>query len=123
MTDAVRAKPLPVVFACSCGRSNGRLANHLAVTLDEQGEAEMASIAAVGGKRPDIVGKARSRFPVVVIDGCHLYCARYCLASQGLQPTTHVVLTDLGIANRERAGFTPAEGLVAMTAIACRLAA
>ncbi len=117
MTGTVLAKPLPVLFACSCGTSAGRLANHVAQTLDERGEAEMVPIAALAGKRPDAVSKAVSRFPVVAIDGCHLYCARYCLASQGLQPTLHVVLSDMGIAKRERAQFLPAEAVIALEGI------
>jgi uncharacterized metal-binding protein len=115
--DTVAAKPLPVLFACSCGSSAGRLANHVATTLDERGDAEMAAIAAVGGKRPDVLSKATWRFPVVVIDGCPKVCARYCLAQQGLQPTLHVVLSDLGIAQRERADFSAAEAREALAGV------
>ena len=105
----VEAKPLPVLFACACGTSAGRLANHVATVLDERGAAEMAPIAAIGGKRPDVVSKALWRYPVVVIDGCQRSCARYCLMQQGLQPTVHFVLTDLGIAQRDRTNFAPGE--------------
>lgn len=105
----MEAKPLPVLFACSCGASAGRLANYVAATLDREGAAEMAPIAAVGGDLPHVVTKATWRFPVVVIDGCHQTCARLCLEKHGIRPARHFVLANLGIASRERADFDPSE--------------
>jgi uncharacterized metal-binding protein len=114
-------RPLPVVFACSCGASAGRLANHVAATLDRDGEAEMAPIAAVGGDLPHVLTKATWRYPVVAIDGCHMSCARLCLERHGIKPARHLVLARFGVEKRERAEFTPAEAAAALRAIRAEL--
>ena len=42
-------KEKPLVYSCSGCSSATQMANHIAVKLDRQGEAEMSCIAGVGG--------------------------------------------------------------------------
>jgi uncharacterized metal-binding protein len=111
------AKPLPVLYACSCPAGAGLLANHVAVTLDREGLAEMAPIAAIGAGEPQALGKAKSRFPVVALDGCPLACARKCLEKNGIRPARAYVLSAFGVEKRDRQGFTPSEEAAALAAV------
>lgn len=104
------ARMLPVVYACSGCSSAGLLADHVARSLDHEGLAEMGSIAGIGADDPQQLTKAKSRFPVIVIDGCVNGCARRCLARHGIEPAQHFVLSRFGIAKRSNtAGLDPAE--------------
>lgn len=91
----------PMVYSCSGCSSAAQLANNVAVRLDRNGEAEMSCIAGVGGGVRSLVNKARRAVAagrrVVVLDGCHLQCAKHCLANQGIEPDTHVLLHELGV--------------------------
>ncbi|MRV71813.1 zinc-binding protein [Duganella sp. FT92W] len=89
--------PLPLVYSCSGCSSAAQTANAAALQLDRYGVAEMSCIAGVGGGVPPLVRLARSGRTIVAIDGCALACARACLARQGVEPTHHVLLPDLGI--------------------------
>jgi uncharacterized metal-binding protein len=103
------ARPLPLVYCCSGSSSAGQLANHVAHALDRQGIAEMASIAGVGAHDPQHLGKAKSRFPLIVIDGCPNACARRCLARHAIEPERHYVLSTFGATKRIRAEFSARE--------------
>jgi uncharacterized metal-binding protein len=98
--SAQRVKPLPVVYACSGCSSAGELPDHVARRLDVAGIAEMGSIAGIGAAEPQQLSKARSRFPVIAIDGCSNACARACLVRRGVEPAAHYVLSRFGIAKR-----------------------
>lgn len=91
----------PLVYSCSGCSSAAQLANNVAVRLDRNGEAEMSCIAGVGGGVKSLVNKAKraakSGRPIVVLDGCHLKCARHCLENQGIAPDRHVLLHELGV--------------------------
>lgn len=60
----------------------------------------MSCIAGVGGNIPSIVSKATSGRNIIVIDGCHLACARACLANHDVIPDEHLVLTEYGYKKR-----------------------
>jgi uncharacterized metal-binding protein len=111
-------KVMPVLYACSGCSSAGQLASHVAHALDRQGLAEMSSIAGIGADDPQAVGKARSRFPIIAIDGCPMACARRCLARHGVEPARHYVLSSYGVAKRARADFTAEEAHFVLQAIA-----
>ena len=108
MRDAV-ARVLSVVYTCSGCSSAGQLANHVAVSLDRRGLAEMASIAGIGASDAQQLTRARSRFPIVAIDGCSNACARRCLERNGIVPARHHTLTDYGVIKRSREDFTAEE--------------
>lgn len=104
-----RVKSVPLVYSCSGCSSAAQLANHLAIRLDRLGVAEMSCIAGVGGDVASLVRVARSGRPIVALDGCPLHCVRGCLARHGIEPTTHVTLTELGVTKRQHMDFDPAQ--------------
>ena len=83
------------------------MANHLAIRLDRDNQAEMSCIAGVGGGVPGLVKTARSGRKILALDGCVLACARACLAREGITPDEHVVLGDHGVKKRKHADFEP----------------
>ena len=121
MTGKVLARPLPVLFACSCGTSAGRLAPRVAAALDRAGKAEAAAAAEVEAGMAQALTKARERFPVIALDGCERACARRGLERRGVTPFAHYLLSTFGIASREGGNFTPAEEKAALAAIAAGL--
>lgn len=92
---------LPLVYSCSGCSSAAQLANDVAVRLDRAGLAEMSCIAGVGGGVQSLVNKAKraagSGRRIVVLDGCHLQCARHCLDREGIRPDLHFRLNEFGI--------------------------
>ena len=56
-----------------------------------------ACLAGVGGHVEGIVAKTKSAGCTVAIDGCDVDCVRKTLEAAGIEPTIHVVATDLGI--------------------------
>ena len=109
MSDA--AAPLALVYACSGCSSAAQLANHLAVRLDRNGEAEMSCIAGVGGGVKPLVRIAqratRDGRPILAIDGCALGCVKHALAQVGAQPTRYVQLAESGVRKLAHADFDP----------------
>lgn len=105
--------PATLVYACSGCSSAAQLANHLAVRLDRNGEAEMSCIAGVGGDVKSLVRVAReaaaSGRPILAIDGCPLACVKSTLARHGIQPTRHLQLARHGIRKLQHADFDPAQ--------------
>lgn len=102
-------KSLPLVYSCSGCSSAAQMANHLAVQLDRRGIAEMSCIAGVGGNVRPLVRVAQSGRPILALDGCVLQCVKNSLAQHGVEPTTHVLLHELGVKKRYRTDFDPAE--------------
>lgn len=98
---------LPLVYSCSGCSSAAQLANDVAIRLDRAGIAEMSCIAGVGGGVKSLANKAkraaRSGRQIVVLDGCHLQCARHCLDNQDVQPDVHVRFNELGIKKKYHA--------------------
>lgn len=81
------------------------MANHFAVRLDRDGLADMSCIAGVGGGALGLVNTARSGRPILGLDGCGLACVKACLYRAGVEPTTHVLLNELGVVKRAHADF------------------
>jgi uncharacterized metal-binding protein len=77
----------------------------------------MGSIAGVGAADPQQLSKAKSRFPVIAIDGCANSCAARCLERHGIEPAHRYVLASFGVGKRSRAGFLPEEAQAALQAI------
>lgn len=97
----MKDKDLPLVYSCSGCSSAAQLANTLAVKLDRAGVAEMSCIAGVGGGVKSLVNKAKRAAAggrkIIVLDGCHLQCAKHCLENQDVKPDTHVLLNEFGV--------------------------
>lgn len=107
-------KQLPLVYSCSGCSSAAQMANHLALRLDRLGAAEMSCIAGVGGDVPHLLKIARSRRPIVALDGCPLHCVKSCLARHGLVADVHQLLSEHGVRKRYHADFDAdeAEGIL-----------
>lgn len=103
---------LPLVYSCSGCSSAAQMANDVALRLDRTEEAEMSCIAGVGGDVGPLVKIAKSGRPILAIDGCSLSCAAQCLARQGVTPTAHLVLTDVGVKKRFHKDFNEDEATV-----------
>lgn len=106
---AGRKKDLPLVYSCSGCSSAAQMANHVALRLDRDGEAEMSCIAGVGGNVPALVKIARCGRPILALDGCALECTRSSLAERGVQPSAHLLLNEQGVKKRYASDFDPAE--------------
>ena len=104
---------LSLVYACSGCSSAAQLANHLAVRLDREGDAEMSCIAGVGGHVPKLVRTAQEAVqtgrPIIAIDGCALSCVQASLAQHGLAPTVHIQLAHRGVKKVYRTDFDEAQ--------------
>ena len=114
-------RPLPVVYACSGCSSAGQLADHVARDLDRAGLAEMSSLAGIGAADKAQLSRAKSRFPIIAIDGCANACARRCLERHGIEPAWHYVLARYGVAKRSHAGFTADEAARVLLALSADL--
>ena len=102
---AGRKKDLPLVYSCSGCSSAAQMANHVALRLDREGEAEMSCIAGVGGNVPHLVRIAQSGRPILAIDRCALECTRSSLAQRGVQPARHMLLNEQGVKKRYASDF------------------
>lgn len=94
------ATQTPLIYSCSGCSNVAQLANTLAVRIDRAGLAEMSCIAGVGGDVKSLVRKAQSDRPILAIDGCHLHCAKACLARHNVQANVHITLSDFGLRKR-----------------------
>lgn len=100
------SKQLPLVYSCSGCSNVAQLANTLALRLDRSKAAEMSCIAGVGGKVPKMVRIARSRRPIVAIDGCKMHCSLACLQNIDVEPDLHLTLSDFGVRKRYGENYT-----------------
>lgn len=95
------SKDLPLVYSCSGCSSAAQLANDIAIRMDRNGIAEMSCIAGVGGGVKSLVNKAKRAAvngrKIIVLDGCHLQCARHCLDNQQVRADVHIKLNEFGI--------------------------
>lgn len=67
------ANDLPIVFACSGCSHAGKLANELAVELNQRSVAQMSCLAGIGAGKWHFLKQLADR-TVWVIDGCPLEC-------------------------------------------------
>lgn len=102
---------LTLVYACSGCSSAAQLANHLAVRLDREGDAEMSCIAGIGGHVPSLVRKLQDAAlggrPIMAIDGCALSCVKASLAQHQIKATAHLQLGQQGVNKAYHADFDP----------------
>ncbi|WP_374655569.1 putative zinc-binding protein [Dongia sp.] len=114
---------LPLIYSCSGCSSAAQMANHIAVTLDRRGIAEMSCIAGLGGDVKSLVKLAQSKRPVIAVDGCPLLCVRNTLCRHAVAPDIHVVLSNLGVKKRFHMDFDTAESERIATRLTNQIAA
>lgn len=95
----------PLIYSCSGCSSAAQMANHIALSLDRSGVAEMSCIAGLGGDVPSLVNLAKSQRPIVAVDGCPLVCVKNTLCRHAIVPDMHVVLSNLGVKKRFHMDF------------------
>lgn len=93
------------------------MANHLAVRMDRQGDAEMSCIAGVGGDVPSLVRVAKSGRPIVALDGCALHCTLHILKRHDVTPTAHYMLRRFGVKKQIHVDFSTVEAEAVLQAI------
>ncbi len=103
----------PLIYSCSGCSSAAQLANHLAIRMDREGEAEMSCIAGLGGDVRPLVRTAQmaaeSGRPIIMIDGCPLQCGRHTLARHAIEPSLHWDLSKKQVRKVMHVDFDPAE--------------
>jgi uncharacterized metal-binding protein len=83
-----------LVFACSGAADVGEIADRVARLLQREGTARMYCLGGIGGKVDDILSAARGAERIMVIDGCHMDCAKKCLEQAGFTDLRHLRLTN-----------------------------
>jgi uncharacterized metal-binding protein len=97
----VIVKPLPVLYACPGCASDGLTARRVAMALDQLGLAESCCIPAAGGDFT-CESRARSRYPVIAVDGCPEACTLRWLEGIGVTPQRRYVTTDFSLLEAEQ---------------------
>lgn len=105
MNKEVKVVSAPVIYSCSGCSSAAQMANHLAISLDRQGLAEMSCIAGVGGDVPSLVKVAKAGRPIIALDGCSLACVKNSLARHDVQPALHIDLSKQGVKKHRHIDF------------------
>lgn len=110
--DHTPPAPPTLVYSCSGCSSAAQLANHLAVRLDRNGDAEMSCIAGLGGQVKSLIRTAKRAVacgrPILAIDGCPLACVKHSLAQHGIAPNHHLQLDTHGVRKVQHADFDDA---------------
>ena len=87
-----------LLFACAGGSNVGQVSNDAAVALEGGGVGTLSCLAGIGGHVEGIVSRTANAGCTVAIDGCDVACAHKTLEAAGIDPTHHIVITELGIA-------------------------
>ncbi len=95
--DAPGQSPDVLLFACAGGSNVGQISNDAAIALERVGVGKLFCLAGIGGHVEGVVAKTRAAACTIAIDGCDVYCARKTLEAAGIEPTVHVVVTELGV--------------------------
>lgn len=90
-------KATVLIYPCSGASDLGQACNELALSVAEQGRARMSCLAGVGGHVPNLTMSAQSADVVIALDGCQVACARKVLQHAGVEPSVHIIATDLGL--------------------------
>ncbi len=86
-----------MILPCSGASNVGQIANQAALELRADGYGKMYCIVGIGAHIQPMVQSARDADGIVAIDGCEVCCARKLLEHMEIEPTRHVVVTQLGI--------------------------
>lgn len=86
-----------LIFTCSGAADVGEISDRAARKLSGMGPGKMYCLAGIGGNISGIIASARGAEKVLVIDGCHLDCARKTMEEKGIASFLHLRVTDLGM--------------------------
>src|ERR1051325_4593751 len=110
---------LPCVLACSGCSVAGKLADHTARRLQEQGIAQMSCLAGVGGQVKSILTTIQRAPSILMIDGCPLECGAHTLRRAGISCFQQLRLHELGV--RKNTGEAREETVQALAGAAAIL--
>jgi len=77
----------------------------------------MSCIAGVGGHVPGLVKTAKSRRPIVALDGCPMHCVKSSLAQHDVTPAIHIDLSKYGYKKRKHVDFNREDTDTAMSRV------
>ncbi len=86
-----------MIYPCSGGSNVGQVSNEAAKLMVGRGLGKFSCLAGVGSHGEGFIASAKKAGRIIVIDGCATRCAYKMLKHVGIEPTIHVVVTDLGI--------------------------
>ncbi len=86
-----------LLFACAGGSNVGQISNDAAIALEKAGVGKLFCLAGIGGHVEGIVNTTKGAGCTIAIDGCDVDCVRKTMEAAGIEPTIHVVATELGI--------------------------
>jgi len=95
--DTPGQTPQVLLFACAGGSNVGQVSNEAAIALEKAGVGKLFCLAGIGGHVEGIVNTTKAAGCTIAIDGCDIDCVRKTLEAAGIEPSVHVVITDLGI--------------------------
>jgi uncharacterized metal-binding protein len=82
--------------ACSGSSNVGQISNNVMIELHAKGYGNAFCLAAIGAGHSGFVETAKAA-RMVVIDGCPTGCAKKIFANHGIEPSRHIVVTELGV--------------------------
>jgi uncharacterized metal-binding protein len=86
-----------LLVPCSGAADTGEIADRAARKFAKGGCADVFCQAGVGANISGFIASAKGADKLLVIDGCHVECARKTLAEKGIaENIIHVRVTDLG---------------------------
>ena len=107
----------PIVYSCSGCSNLARIAHDIALTIDNDGLAEMSCISGVIGKVQPIVDIAQSGRPIIAIDGCGMGCTKACLDACELKVEQYIDISSFGFDKRDKWQDSLTENSIAMAKV------
>jgi len=86
-----------LLYSCSGASNVGQITNEAAKSLAAHGLGKFSCLAGVGSHGGGFISSAKKADRIICLDGCAVKCAHKTLTHAGIEPTIHIVVTDLGI--------------------------
>ncbi len=86
-----------MIYPCSGGSNVGQISNEAAKLMVSRGLGKFSCLAGIGSHGEGFVASAKRAGRIVVLDGCATQCAYKMFKHLGIEPTLHLVVTDLEI--------------------------
>jgi small redox-active disulfide protein 2 len=86
-----------IIYPCSGGSNVSQISNEAAKILVSKGAGKFSCLVGIGAHGKGFIDSARKAQKVVVIDGCGVQCALKTLQHVEIEPSLHVIVTDMGV--------------------------
>ena len=104
------AEKVTLVFACAGASNVGQTTNEAAKQLEMDGVGRYFCLAGIGGKISGMIESTKAAGKIIALDGCNVACAQKTLENEGIKPTIHLRVIDLGI-KKEHVYTLPPNGV------------